>query len=259
MSKILKCATRAAYEAGKLVCARRDTITVDQKASNNLVTEADRDSERLIVNMIQESYPDAMFLGEEGTTEPGAGLDAIWIIDPIDGTNNYAHGIPLFSVSIAYVRNGSPVAGVVYDPVRDEMFSALAGGGAFCNGKPIHVSGSQRLPDCIFATGFYYDRGEIMERTLDAVRMLFQVNIRGIRRTGSAALDQCWCAAGRFDGFFEYKLSPWDFAAGMLLVREAGGVCSDRAGGSLNVAGTGVIMSNREVHHAFADIVRWRE
>jgi myo-inositol-1(or 4)-monophosphatase len=250
---------RAAREAGALIMRQRAGVAVDQKSSNNLVTEADRQSERLIVDIIRDRFPGAGFLGEEETIRRSERLDDLWVIDPIDGTNNYAHGIPLYCVSIAYVQKGEPVIGVVYDPVRDELFSARAGAGAWCNGAPLRVTDSARLEASIVATGFYYERGVLMERTLDAIRRLFEANIRGIRRTGSAALDLCWLAAGRFDAYFEYRLSPWDFAAGMLLVREAGGICDDRTGRRLDLEGTGVIVSNGAVHESLSRTVRWRD
>jgi len=149
-------------------------------------------------------------------------------------------------------------AGIVFDPVREEMFAAARGRGAFLNDNPINVSGINSLKEAVVATGFYYDRGEIMRKTLQSIERLFEANIHGMRRLGSAALDLCWVACGRFDAYFEYTLSTWDFAAGMLIVEEAGGCCSDQAGGSLDLNSSGIAVSNGNFHHDFLELVGWR-
>ncbi len=189
----------------------------------------------MISRIIAEHFPGHVVLGEEMTADGGIDAEHLWIIDPLDGTSNYAHGIPHFCISIGYARQGQRRVGVVYDPVRDEMFTALAGGGSQLNGAPIRVSQPHDLTQCLIATGFFYERGDVMERTLDSLRELFHCNIRCMRRMGAAALDLSWIACGRMQGFFEYHLAPWDYAAGSLIVEEAGGTCSDRAGAPLTL------------------------
>ena len=210
MNVHLELATRAAKTAGQRLTELLGKAKVEQKGSTqNLVTQADLEAEEIITSMILDAFPDHKFLREEGESTGGADSDHLWVIDPLDATNNYAHGIPHYAVSVAYYQKGAPIAGVILDPTRDELFSAARGGGAFLNGEPIRVSKHAELSDCIIGTGFYYDRGALMERTLKGVHDLFKRNIRGIRRFGSAAVDLCWVACGRFDGFFEYRLSPW--------------------------------------------------
>jgi myo-inositol-1(or 4)-monophosphatase len=209
--------------------------------------------------MITADFPNHTILAEERYASADPLSNKIWIIDPLDGTNNYAHGIPHFSVSIAYAERGEVLAGVVFDPMRGELFSAAKEGGALLNGKRISISPTLLLSQSIITTGFYYDRGELMEKTLDTIKMLFKADIRGIRRLGSAALDLSWVACGRFDGYFEYQLSPWDFAAGMLIVEEAGGTCATRTGMPLRLTSKSVAVSNGKIHDKFLEIVKWRE
>lgn len=234
------------------------TVAAFEKSRNNLVTETDLTCESEIASMIRSRYPSHAILAEERLDGTDALSERLWIIDPLDGTNNYAHGIPHFCVSIAYAERGEVIAGVVLDPMRNELFTATRGSGAFLNRERISVSGTKRVSASIITTGFYYDRGAMMEKTLDAIHSLFTADIRGIRRLGSAALDLCWVACGRFDGYFEYRLSPWDFAAGMLLVREAGGKCSDREGRGLGLTSKSVVVSNGMIHEEFLGIVKWK-
>jgi myo-inositol-1(or 4)-monophosphatase len=259
MQDILECATKAARAAGTRAVENFGKVFAREKTLNNLVTQTDLECESLIASMIRADFPNHAILAEEGSASADPLSDKIWIIDPLDGTNNYAHGIPHFSVSIAYAEQGDVLAGVVYDPMRDELFSAANGGGTFLNGKKIFVSSTPLLSQSIITTGFYYDRGELMEKTLDTIKMLFKADIRGIRRVGSAALDLSWVACGRFDGYFEYQLSPWDFAAGMLIVRESGGMCDTRAGVSLKLTSKSVAVSNGKIHDDFLKIVKWEE
>jgi myo-inositol-1(or 4)-monophosphatase len=259
MRKELTIAVDAARKAGRLVQKMRNTIQAVEKTKNNLVTDADFAAEEAIVSMIKTHFPAHSFCAEERRGASRVDAAKLWVIDPLDGTNNYAHGIPHFSVSIAYAEKGEVLAGVVFDPMRDECFIAEKGGGAFLNGRKISVSTCARLDQSIIATGFAYDREFIMEKTLEAVHGLFESDIRGIRRMGSAALDMCWVACGRFDGYFEYLLCPWDYAAGMLIVAEAGGACDDRAGKPLGLTASGVVTSNAMIHKEFLDVVRWRE
>ncbi len=226
----------------------------------NTVTEADLLSEKLITSAINEKYPDHSVLGEEEAAT-GVSLSApqLWIIDPLDGTNNYASGMPHFSISVAYCESGVPVVGVVYDPVRDELFSALRGEGTRLNGKSVKVAERPVLAESLVATGFYYDRGLLMEKTLDSMKLLFHHGIRGIRRCGSAALDLAWVASGRFDGYFEYQLAPWDFAAGVLLVIEAGGIVCCGNGTPFTLAAEGIIAASDKIEEEFCNLIQWQK
>lgn len=228
-----------------------------EKEKNNLVTEADLLSERAIVSYIRNKFPTHEILSEEKYRQADLKSPHLWIIDPLDGTNNYAHTIPHFCISVAYAQSGEVIAGVVCDPIRKEFFHAEKEKGAFLNEKKIKVSLTKDISSSIIATGFYYDRGEIMEKTLHSIYALFKSNIRGIRRMGSAALDLCWVACGRYDGYFEYKLSPWDFAAGMLIVKEAQGICYDRQGKEMNLLSQSAIVSNNLIHKKLLNILRW--
>jgi myo-inositol-1(or 4)-monophosphatase len=249
MKDILGLAEEAARRAGRLAASLLGKTVIEQKDSTyNLITEADRRSEDLIVDFLMREMPESEVLGEENHHEGKLTAERLWIIDPLDGTTNFAHAIPHFGVSIAYAEKGRLTAGTVYDPMRNEFFSARAGHGAQCNGKHIHVSKSQRLSQSLIATGFYYDRSATMEKTLRALYWLYQEDIRCIRRMGAASLDLAWLACGRFDAYFEYTLSPWDFAAGLLIVLEAGGSASDIDGKPADLSAKGMICSNGLIH-----------
>jgi myo-inositol-1(or 4)-monophosphatase len=230
-----------------------------KESSVNLVTEADTIAEEYLREHLKKIIPDALVLGEEGSSREDRSAEKLWIIDPLDGTNNFAHTIPHFGVSVAYAESGIVKCGVVYDPSRDECFSASAGSGAFLNDDPISVSKRATIQDSMIVTGFYYDRGNLMERTLLSIHRLFKANIRGIRRMGSAALDICWVASGRFEGYFEYQLSPWDFAAGELILKEAGGVFCDVDGVERGIFSNGTICSNGLIQNALFELVKERD
>ncbi len=258
MTDILQLAKKAALAAGKLILSLRGKTQIQYKGSSfNLVTEADKESEKAIVSLIRSSMPDSIIMSEETLWQQNVMAERLWVIDPLDGTNNFAHSIPHYCVSIAYAEKGKIKVAVIYDPNRDEMFTAESGRGAFCNGEKITVSQSKSLKESVIATGFYYERGEMMQNTLFSIFRLLSENIQGIRRMGSAALDLSWVASGRYDGYFEYMLSPWDFAAGMLLVKEAGGVFGDRDGVDLGLRSQGVICSNNALYNAFLRQVKW--
>lgn len=258
LTEILSLAREAARQAGKVVLEKQGSSSVSLKAKNNLVTEADLAAQDLIIEKIKERFPEHSIIAEEEDLKAKSGDPDLWIIDPLDGTNNFAHTIPHFSISIAYARSGQVQAGVIYDPSRDEMFSASLTGGACLNDSSIRVSSAPSLNKAIIATGFYYDRGEMMRNTLSSIEKLFEANVHGVRRFGSAALDLCWVACGRFDAYFEYKLSIWDFAAGMLIVKESGGQCSDHFGNQLNLDSAGIVVSNGRLHKELLDIVAYR-
>lgn len=223
-------ATEAAYAAGEIMRRRLrnlDSVPVSAKARHDYVSEVDQACEAAIVKEIRRFHPDHAFLGEEGGAQ-GEG-DTVWIIDPLDGTSNYLHGFPHFAVSIAQQVNGRVEHGVVYDPVRDELFTASRGKGAFLNSQRIRVSARKTLDDAILATAFPFRERAAMPVYTKIFSSVFR-KVEDIRRTGAAALDLAWTACGRLDGYFEIGVKPWDVAAGALLVREAGGVVTDLAG-----------------------------
>lgn len=223
--------------------------------SFNRVSVADVESEHAIVAVIRNTFPNHAILGEEAhSAAPNA--EHLWVIDPIDGTNNFLHGIPQFGISVAYYRAGQPVCGVILNPARGDIFVAAHGHGAFHNGRRANVSEHCRLDEVLIGLGFYYDRGAMMEATLAAMRELFGHNIHCIRRLGAATLDLCMVACGQLGAYFEYELSPWDFAAGRLFVEEAGGRVTTCDGGSLPLAKTHILATNGRLHDAMLEIVQ---
>ena len=232
--------------------AGRDKL-VEFKDHANLVTIADRKSEELIIGGILGRYPTHSVLAEEsGVTQPGATIQ--WIIDPLDGTTNYAHGYPFYCVSIAVEDKGGVCCGAVYDPVRQEMFSAARGGGAYCNGERIRVSDVDRLSRALLITGFPYNFRERLETILDQFRK-FLVASQAVRRGGSAALDLCYVAAGRLDGFWELNLQPWDTAAGRIILEEAGGRITDFSGGPFSIYMKEILASNGPLHDEMISVL----
>ena len=229
------------------------TKTIGQQ-SEGLVTRADLESETAIVAEIKKTFPNHNFLGEESFSDDVTS-EHLWIIDPLDGTNNFAHGIPRFAVSVAYCRNGVAQCGAVINPVTSELFSAEQGRGAFYNGIEASVSRHSALNQTIIATGFYYDRGKMMESTLAAIGDLFRQNIQGIRRFGAASLDLIDVGLGRFGGFFELTLSPWDFAAARLFVEEAGGRVTTCSGEPLPLSKSSLLATNGLLHQSILAVV----
>lgn len=222
--------------------------------SEGLVTKADVEAEQAIVATIKQSFPDHHFLGEEEHSD-SIESDHLWIIDPIDGTNNFAHGIPHFAVSVGYYRGGQAYCGAILNPATGEMFTAVQGGGAFLNSRPVRVNEHSELNQTIIATGFYYERGAMMRGTLAVIDDLFQQDIHGIRRFGAAALDLVYVGCGRFGGFFEFTLSPWDFAAAALFVQEAGGTVTTCLGEPFPLQKTSILATNGRLHGAMRSIV----
>ncbi len=257
-SPYMEIARTAAFEAGRIHMANIDkSLHIESKKSTyDLVTESDIAAEQKIVSLISERFPDHNFLAEEDRY-PETQSPYKWIVDPLDGTNNFAFKIPFYSVSIALYRDDTPVCAAVYIPALGEMFTAEKGAGAWLNGRRIHTSAPDAFVDCVLVTGFYYDRGEVMERTLDKIRAFFQQGIVGIRRTGSAAMDLCFVACGRFAGFWEFLLSPWDYAAGILLIEEAGGRITDLEGNPLSLAGENPVLAagSEELRRKMQDII----
>lgn len=254
MKEYLEVAKTAAVKAGTIL---REHVNgnrqISYKGAINLVTEMDRISERTVVETILGTFSDHGILAEEEAQIKNSS-DYLWIIDPLDGTTNYAHGYPSFSVSIGLEFLGDIIIGVVYDPMRDELFSAARGQGAFLNGQPIAVSRTEILIRSLLATGFPYDRAVSKENNLDYFSALIMAS-QEIRRSGSAALDMCAVAAGRLDGYWELKLCPWDVAAGSLIVREAGGTVSDFTGTLFNIHDKEIVASNGIIHSLMLDIL----
>ncbi|HMO18957.1 MAG TPA: inositol monophosphatase family protein [Oligoflexia bacterium] len=235
---------RAAREGAKIVLHYfNHGFQLEEKSPANLVTEADIKTEQVIIEAIKREFPDHEFLGEEGSK---ASTDAphLWIIDPIDGTNNFAHGIPHSGISIAYAENGEVLAGVVYQPFSDEMFAASKGCGATLNGKPIKATNVATISQAMVATGFYYDYRPDITWGLKTIELLIKNECHGVRRFGAASLDLCYVASGRFDAYYELRLNAWDFAAGMLIAREAGSKVTNVSGQDLTLKDTQLIAAN---------------
>ncbi len=253
MGPYLSVAVEAARGAGTLLRdALGGTRRIRYKGSpTNLVTEMDQRAESLIVGRLRQAFPDHAILAEESGAQPGRS-DYRWLIDPLDGTTNYAHGVPVFAVSVALERAGEVVLGVAYDPNLDECFLAERGGGATLNGQAIHVSETPTLDESLLATGFPNDIRTASQTNLPEYSAL-SLRTRGVRRIGSAVLDLCYVAAGRFDGYWELRLGPWDMAAGGLIVQEAGGRLTDVRGGTWRLEGPGVLASNGRIHAAVLD------
>lgn len=256
MNEMLKIMKNAAIKAGEAILSLKNTPDIKFKGKKyNLVTKADKEAENIIIETIKSNFKNHSILSEESTTETSTDSNNLWIIDPLDGTNNFASKIPHYCISIGYAEKGNVLLGLVYDPERKEMFSAIKGKGAFLNDEKIKVSIKRKINESIIATGFYYDRNEIMEYTLKSIHSLFKNQIRGIRRMGAAALDLCWVACGRYEGYFEYKLHPWDFSAGVLIVEEAKGKCSDKYGKKMKLNSEGIIADNGFINKEFIKIV----
>ena len=254
MKEMMEFAQKLARKAGKLLTEKLSRHNpVYYKGTIDLVTEADRMSEELILSEIGRRYPDHGILSEESKEKNGRAAMR-WIVDPLDGTTNYAHGFPFFCVSIALEKDGSVVLGVVYDPMRDDLFEASLGGGARLNGKELRVSSVEDLSRSLLATGFPYDIRESPDNNLNFFNAMAK-KAQAIRRAGAAALDLAYLAAGRFDGFWELKLKPWDTAAGCLLVEEAGGVLSDMTGGKWSVFSPGLVASNGLIHQQMLEVL----
>lgn len=228
---------------------------VEYKGVVNIVTEIDKKCEKLIVERLQKEFPKDDILAEEGSGRQSS-AGSKWIIDPLDATVNYTHGYPLFGVSIAYEKNGELVLGVVYEPNRDELFAAEMGGGAFLNGRRIAVSKEDSIIRSLLATGFAYNvhEGEVKNNLEYFGRFL--TASRAIRRDGMAAGDLCFVACGRFDGFWELYLNPWDIAAGVIIVREAGGCVTNFDGTDVDIYGKEIVASNGLIHAAMLDVLK---
>jgi myo-inositol-1(or 4)-monophosphatase len=251
LDALLALAVRLAREAGAIQRTRYESgFAIDSKSQPvDLVTEVDHACEAHIVDTLARERPRDAVLAEEGRGRDERGAAIRWVIDPLDGTTNFAHGYPRFAVSIGVEQEGEPALGVVYDPLLDELYHAVAGGGAFRNGRGIRVSRETRFERALLATGFAYDKAVSDDDNLAEFRAALK-NARELRRDGSAALDLCYVAGGRLDGYWEHKLKRWDVAAGGLIVREAGGRVTDRAGGESWRSGDAIVATNGRVHDA---------
>ena len=262
LDHIVQVGRRAATAAGAILQTNYEKPhDITLKSAIDPVTETDVASQETIIRTIREAFPDHGVLAEE--VMEGGGPDGgeppppspyRWIIDPLDGTVNFAHGFPMFCLSIAFEAEGRVEYGVVYDPLRQELFEATRGGGAFLNGRTLRVSRVTRLDAALVATGFPYDIRERLPQTLARLQRVLAV-AQGLRRAGSAALDLAYLAAGRLDGFFEENLKPWDTAAGVLLVTEAGGRVSTFAGSGYHLDSGDILASNGPLHHALRELV----
>lgn len=231
----------------------RDTLSIEEKGKHNFVTQVDKTAEVMLVRALSELLPEAGFIAEEGTSSR-KGDKYNWIIDPLDGTTNFIHGVFPFAISVALAENEQPIIGVVLELGLNECFYAWKGGGAYMDGKAIEVSKRNTMNESLIATGFPYSNYSSLDAFMDSIHW-FMKNSQGLRRLGSAATDIAYVACGRYDGFYEYGLNPWDVAAGVLLVEEAGGRSADFNGGDNYIFGGDIICSNSANHQEFVDVV----
>jgi myo-inositol-1(or 4)-monophosphatase len=250
MHPLLNIAVSAARAAGKVIIRQINNVqdlSVNEKSRNDFVTEVDRQAEAVIIDVIHKYYPGHGILAEESGRSGSNSDENIWIIDPLDGTTNYLHGFPQYAVSIALQNKGVLKQGVIYDPLRDELFTASRGHGAYLNERRIRVSKQKHLQGALLGTGFPFREGARTGQYLETLKVFFAVTA-GIRRAGAAALDLAYVACGRLDGFWEIGLKPWDMAAGVLLIEESGGLVSDFTGGDSFLATGAIIAANPDIH-----------
>lgn len=252
---LLEAAISAGKKAGALLLDyARSGFRIEHKNPINLVTDADHAAERCVIDHLHAQFPTHGFLAEERGRVELSPSPYLWIIDPLDGTTNFAHGYPAYCVSIGLEYRGRCILGVIFDPSRDELFTAADKCGAHLNGRPIHVSDTTALGSSLLVTGFAYDIRDTPKNNLDHFAR-FALKAQGLRRTGSAALDLCYVAAGRFDGFWEVRLNPWDMAAGSVIVQEAGGRLTDFRGKTLSIYEQELVASNGHIHEAMLNIL----
>lgn len=246
MPSYLEISAEIAREAGALLSNYFERhVPFELKGEHDLVTEADRASERLVIERLRSHFPAHSIVAEEGGGHSGSS-EFCWYVDPLDGTTNFAHGFPMYNVTMALEQSGQLIAGVIFDPTRNEMFAAELGSGAYLNNRRIRVSKAARIADSLVATGF-----PSRKRHLNVnVHFYYQLAMmtHGVRRAGSAALDLAYVASGRLDGFWEFGLNPWDMAAGILLITEAGGKCSDMTGATVSLKGPHLLADNGAIH-----------
>ncbi len=239
----------------------KTNVRIETKGLANFVTEADLASERVIVDSIRNRFPEHAIISEESHSDRADAKD-LWIIDPLDGTSNFMHGIPHFAISVAYYRDGQPELGIVCNPIRHDWYIAVLGQGAWHNGVRQRVDRAERIDETMITCGFYYDRDRMMQATLDTIGAFFRKNIHGMRRFGAAALDLCNVGCGQYGLFFEYKLHPWDYAAGQLFLTEAGGIATDCDGESLPLnQASSICATNGLLHRQALEIIlpHWKQ
>jgi myo-inositol-1(or 4)-monophosphatase len=255
MNEYTNTAMKAALAAGNILKEKfRGSLKVEKKGQIDLVTDVDRESEDLINNIILSKYPDHNFIAEEGS-ESETRSDYLWLVDPLDGTTNFAHGFPFFCVSIALLKSRDVISACIYNPNFDECFVAEINNGAYLNNREISVSTTSKLTDSLLATGFPYDIRTTQDDNIKQFTA-FAKNARAVRRPGSAALDLAYTACGRFDGFWEFKLKPWDIAAGTLIVKEAGGNASSWSGDKIDIFTGEIVASNNLIHQQMLNILK---
>jgi myo-inositol-1(or 4)-monophosphatase len=253
---MLTIAVKAARRAGNLIHRAADNLdhlTVTKKSHSDYVSEVDRAAEHIIVTTLREAYPDHAILAEESGAHGNS--EYVWIIDPLDGTTNFLHGFPQYAVSIALQHKGELTQAVIYDPVRNDLYTATRGRGAFLNDRRLRVSRRKEIADALIGTGFPYTRFEHIDAYMGILRDMMQ-KTAGLRRPGAASLDLAYTAAGRYDGFFETGLKPWDIAAGCLLIQEAGGIVGDLQGGSDFLKSGHVCAGNPHVYEEMLRIIK---
>lgn len=257
--KILEIGIKAAFESGRILRFYLGNLSeINKKGETDLVTKADIESEKIITETIRAVYPDHSILAEEGgltANDTSIAQANRWIIDPLDGTTNFAHQLPLFCCSIAFQHKNEIIAGIVFNPVTNELFTAVKNGGAYLNGAKIKVSDKNDLKESLLVTGFPYDTKDIIDPIIKRLSNCLKA-AQGIRRLGSAALDLCYIACGRFDGFWEQKLKPWDTAAGYLIASEAGGVVTDFANKPFQTEMDELLATNGLIHNQMLSMIR---
>lgn len=255
MSEALQFIQRLARQAGDILREGYGNVRhIQHKGAIDLVTEFDKRSEEVILAAIQREFPEHAILAEESGRNKTIS-EYQWVVDPLDGTTNFANGIPIFSVTISLFKNDSPILGVTYDPLREEMFSTESGQGATLNDRPIHVSGRTNLADAVISTGFPYDLRTNPRNNLEQF-VQFQLRTRAVRHLASAALDCAWTAMGRLDGYWEFGVQPWDVGAGALLVREAGGRVTSTDGEEYLLSENTILVSNGLLHEQMLRVLR---
>jgi len=256
MNRDLEIAIQAARKGVEVVKEYIDTdFEIHEKGRNDIVTDADIASEKVILSFLKSEFPDDQFLAEETMNKQVLDKRRVWIVDPIDGTTNFAYRFPIFCVSVGLWENGEPKAAAIIEVNRNEEFTALAGEGAYLNGSPISVSGRSSYTEALLGTGFPYNDLSLVD---DYIRLFYELTkqVKGIRRPGAATYDLCCVADGRFDGFYEYALKAWDVGAAALVVREAGGVVTDWDGGDDWLIGQRIIAGNPHIHQYLLEMIQ---
>ncbi len=254
LEQIKSVGIEAAHRGAQVLLSKLGRISeITKKGAIDLVTDADMESEKAIIETIQSAFPDHAILAEESGLNQNVSA-CQWIIDPLDGTTNFAHSLGLFSVSIACALDKDIVCGIVFNPVTKELFTAVKGAGAELNGSPINVSDTHEIAESLLVTGFPYNTREILGQLMDRLARCLAAS-QGVRRLGSAALDLCYVACGRFDGFWEQNLKPWDTAAGLLIAREAGARVTDFVNREYSVENPQLLATNGKIHHQMLDLI----